>query len=309
MPSIVLHGHSIHYETRRSARRRRFALEASGDGSLIAHVPESATDAEVAAFVRAHAPALIGGPAASRAEVSLHTVEDIRGEIRFRLSRRPRRRRMTIMVLPGGEVEVRAPVSVAVAEVTAFVLHHADWVRRHMGRLRDAGAGERQWVTGEPLLVEGREVRLLVEPCLLGDDGLTLRRGVLRVQVVAPGSGEALAGRVRGLVLDWLAERTRVAAEARLPGWAQRLGVGYGQVRVRDMRSRWGSCSPRGDLSLNLRLAMVPPEVLDYVLAHELAHRREPNHSDRFWQVVRSVLPRYKLQRDWLKRHERALRL
>ena len=81
---------------------------------------------------------------------------------------------------------------------------------------------------------------------------------------------------------------------------APALGVSYGMVQIRDQRTRWGSCSARGNLSFNWRLALAPFEVLDYVVVHELCHLREPNHSKRFWRLVASRRPGWRRQRDWL---------
>jgi predicted metal-dependent hydrolase len=81
------------------------------------------------------------------------------------------------------------------------------------------------------------------------------------------------------------------------------LGVEPKRIQIRDQRSRWGSCSTRGTLSFNWRLVLAPFEVLDYVVVHELCHLREPNHSRRFWRLVESRRPGWRVQRDWLHEH------
>ena len=81
------------------------------------------------------------------------------------------------------------------------------------------------------------------------------------------------------------------------------LGVEVQRVQIRDQRSRWGSCSTRGTLSFNWRLVLAPFDVLDYVVVHELCHLREPNHSRRFWKLVESRRPAWRVQRDWLHEH------
>ena len=81
------------------------------------------------------------------------------------------------------------------------------------------------------------------------------------------------------------------------------LGVEVKRVQIRDQRSRWGSCSTRGTLSFNWRLVLAPLDVLDYVVVHELCHLREPNHSRRFWKLVESRRPSWRVQRDWLHEH------
>lgn len=83
--------------------------------------------------------------------------------------------------------------------------------------------------------------------------------------------------------------------------FAERMGVSYGMVTVREQKTRWGSCSARGNLNFHWKLILMPPEVLDYVVVHELAHRREMNHSSRFWAEVERIMPDYKRRRKWLK--------
>ncbi len=85
--------------------------------------------------------------------------------------------------------------------------------------------------------------------------------------------------------------------------YAQKMGIIYGKITIRDQKTRWGSCSAKGNLNYNWRLILAPEEVLDYVVVHELAHRREMNHSDRFWSLVEEVLPDYKRRRSWLKKN------
>ncbi|HEY8407997.1 MAG TPA: M48 family metallopeptidase [Gaiellaceae bacterium] len=84
---------------------------------------------------------------------------------------------------------------------------------------------------------------------------------------------------------------------------AAELGVRWSRIDIRDQRSRWGSCSTRGTLSFNWRLVLAPFEVLDYVVVHELCHLREPNHSRKFWRLVESRRPDWRLHRDWLHEH------
>ena len=81
------------------------------------------------------------------------------------------------------------------------------------------------------------------------------------------------------------------------------MQVTFGTITVRDQKTRWGSCSAKGNLNFNWRLILAPEPVLDYVVIHELAHRKEMNHSDRFWNLVETVMPDYRNQRRWLKDH------
>ena len=104
-----------------------------------------------------------------------------------------------------------------------------------------------------------------------------------------------------------LREEARALFPRRAAHFAPLLGVEYGRVTVRGQHSRWGSCSARGSLSFNYLLLLAPPEVLDYVVVHELCHRREMNHSKRFWALVESQVPDWKAKRAWLREHGQAL--
>lgn len=91
--------------------------------------------------------------------------------------------------------------------------------------------------------------------------------------------------------------------------YARLMGVTYGRVSIRKQKTRWGSCSREGNLNFNCLLMMTPPEVLDYVVVHELSHRLEMNHSARFWAQVEKVIPDYRKPRKWLKEHGGRLML
>lgn len=97
-----------------------------------------------------------------------------------------------------------------------------------------------------------------------------------------------------------LRERAKSVLAQRTAYFARQVGVTYGRITVRDQKTRWGSCSQTGNLNFNFRLILAPPEVLDYVVVHELCHRRQMNHSAQFWQEVAQVLPDYRERKVWL---------
>ena len=107
--------------------------------------------------------------------------------------------------------------------------------------------------------------------------------------------------------LEVLAEEARYALPRRVEFFARQMGVTYERITVRSQKTRWGSCSARGNLNFNCLLMLTPPEVLDYVVVHELCHRKEMNHSPRFWAQVEAVLPDYRVQLKWLKDNGGAL--
>ena len=98
-----------------------------------------------------------------------------------------------------------------------------------------------------------------------------------------------------------LREKARALVTERVQFYAPLIGVTYNQIAIRAQYTRWGSCSSKGNLNFNCLLALVPPEVLDYIVVHELCHLKELNHSDRFWNEVAKTLPDYKTRKKWMK--------
>lgn len=123
---------------------------------------------------------------------------------------------------------------------------------------------------------------------------------------------EKQAARVSDSVLSreeirGLAEKAAAIIPSRVAHFAGEIGVTYGRITIRSQKTRWGSCSAKGNLNFNCLLMMVPDEVLDYVIVHELCHRKEMNHSPGFWAQVERILPDYRRCRHWLKENGGAL--
>ena len=98
-----------------------------------------------------------------------------------------------------------------------------------------------------------------------------------------------------------LADKALQHIPKRVSYYAKQIGVTYGKITIRNQKTRWGSCSSKGNLNFNCLLMLTPPEVIDYVVVHELCHRKEMNHSEAFWAEVEKILPYYKEQVKWLK--------
>lgn len=143
---------------------------------------------------------------------------------------------------------------------------------------------------GEEYTLEIRRYRSYVRPGVMAEGNKL---------VVLTARTEAAV--IEGAVKNWYEDRAKQILPARVEQYRRQLGETIGTVRIKNVKSRWGSCSSKRNLNFNWRLVMAPPEVLDYVVVHELCHLRQMNHSAAFWSLVEEILPDYKRRRDWLK--------
>lgn len=227
--------------------------------------------------------------------------------IEFELVRSDRRT-VGLTVRPDGSVVARAPRRAREADVVEWVAGHADWVLRRQDddAERARRAPPRRFVDGETHLYLGRQYRLRIERVGPGGRGpagteaerVRLRDGELCVTV----RGDASPGRVAELVDAWYMRRARLDLAARLDACWDSFphdGLARPTLRVRRMRSRWGSLSPAGAMSLRLDLVRAPVECIDYVIFHELCHLAHRGHGPAFWAAVGAFVP------DWKERRRR----
>jgi predicted metal-dependent hydrolase len=215
--------------------------------------------------------------------------------------RHRRARRYIIRVLADGTVRVTLPRWGLKRDAVAFVDASRAWIADQMAR-RTVVTPRDTWGHGTPILIDGAEHALRVEQ--RGDVMRISCENTLVAAIVAPHSP---AIDVREVVSRWLYDRGRRELPVRLLELAAAHGISVTRVSVRDQRSRWGACSPTGTITLNWRLIQTPAFVRDYVLLHELMHRRELNHSRRFWKLVAAACPRHADARRWLRKEGKRL--
>ena len=211
-----------------------------------------------------------------------------------RWRRSARARRVSLRICPAeGAVVVTLPMKIGRRQGLALLTEHAGWVLQRVAAL----APERPLTPGAPVPIGGVDHLIQHDPARRGV--AMLEGGILCV------SGEAAF--VPRRVRDFLrAEALRRIITAAKPH-ATALGVTPRAIRLKDTKSRWGSCAPDRTLAFSWRLVMAPGWVLDYVVAHELAHLREMNHSPRFWALVEQQSPHRHAATLWLRQHGAAL--
>jgi hypothetical protein len=229
---------------------------------------------------------------AARAERAL-ALELPNGPVQCRLRLSSQRRTLALRVSAAGEVVLNAPLRLPQGEIEQFLHKHVDWI---VARLDAVRADVFDWRDGALLPYLGGALQLRLTP----HAGATPRR-VAAALICAGDPAQAAAQ-----VLRWYRREARAHLLQRLAHHAARAGVALPPLRLSDARTRWGSLSPKGVVSLNWRLIKASLEELDYVICHELAHFRQRNHSAAFWREVAILFPDYARVRASLRLNGRG---
>ncbi|MEC4600730.1 SprT family zinc-dependent metalloprotease, partial [Burkholderia vietnamiensis] len=236
------------------------------------------------------------GPARDRSRVRTFAIDS--RVLEYRLKRSARR---TIgFTIDGSGLSITAPRWVTLTDIEAAIAEKQRWIFAKLAewktRTEQRALPQIDWRDGAQLPYLGKTVTIALGASAVAFDTDTLR---LSLPLPAQADMQQIKDRVQG----WLqGEAKRIFGE-RLAVYAQRLGVTYSTYALSSAATRWGSCSSDGRIRLNWRLIHFPMSIIDYVVAHELSHLREMNHSPAFWQTVESIFPEFREARHTLKHH------
>ncbi|MCW2923889.1 MAG: hypothetical protein JWM98_1293 [Thermoleophilia bacterium] len=222
--------------------------------------------------------------------------------IDVRIRRGRRTRHVRLHVDEHGSVTASMPQRFPAERLDPIVRERAEWLHGVLTRMElKARDTEVDLERGDPVRLFGSWVPTSLER---GGGRATVRFAEGRLQLRVPADGDA-----HDALVAWYRREARTVFEARVAEWSAALGLRPGKVSVREQRTRWGSCTHRGDLSFNWRLLLAPAWVLDSIVVHELCHIEELNHSDRFWALLDQRYPRHLEASEWLREHGAALRI
>lgn len=208
--------------------------------------------------------------------------------------KRSRRRRGIALTIDENGLRVGATWRTSQHRIESLLAAHASWIIRKLADWDSRKPLPMSWQAGATIMVKGEPLRLAP----VSRHGVSRCDGERLDIAVDADDPETLAKHV----IAWLRETALEWFEQRTAYYAPVLGVRIPRIRLSNARTRWGVCHPAGRIGLNWRLIQMPPALIDYVVVHELAHLREPNHSPHFWRWVASVLPDHEIRRRTLRR-------
>ena len=228
-------------------------------------------------------------------------------DIEYQLLPSVSRKTTDIVIERDGTICVRPPASLTPEQIDATVYSKRLWIYRHLAEWRDLNAARitREWVNGESFLYLGRHYRLSLvnqqnEALKLKDGRFCLLRSLVERHGAA-GAQQAFE--------QFYTQKGTVRIRQQAARLAPKVGVTLGNICVKDLGYRWAACLTNGDLHFHWKCLMAPPNILDYIIVHELCHQHYRDHSEAFWNEVDKVLPDYRERKVWLRENGATLSL
>lgn len=216
----------------------------------------------------------------------------------YQIRESQRARRLSLRVLPSGEIEVVVPRGYDRRRIPDLMRDRRTWLERAVAGFAQRRQHQAQWPADQLILLAVGETWTIDRQPSPPDPSRSGYEVCLAQQRLIVRSNDRLT---TPLIQRWLGDRAMAFLLPRLQHQSDRLGIDYCRAVVRGQKTRWGSCSARGTISLNWKLLFLPLDLVDHVLVHELCHRRQPNHSPAFWQLVAHFDPEWRSHRAAMK--------
>lgn len=207
---------------------------------------------------------------------------------------RSKRKTLSLTILKDGSVIVKAPISMRDETINQFVEDKQNWIREKLSSIKETRHKFEDVISLEKCLIYGNKYKILaadIKQIQTGND--------FTLYVPHKLDGER---KVKSIAI-WFKKLAKKVLAERLNYIESRINLKSTSLKIGDSRGRWGSCNSYGNIILNYRVVMLPPEIIDYVLVHELCHLLELNHSKKFWENVARFLPNFELHRKAIKEY------
>jgi len=206
---------------------------------------------------------------------------------------RTKRKTLGLTIERDGKIVIRAPQDSPQKVIDDFFESKKFWIYKKLAekRMIEEDLPSKEYVNGEGFLYLGKSYRLQ-----LVDNGvpLSLSHGFFQLN-------RKYASKGKKTFTDWYRSHALPIIEERVKIYKDMIGVNPKTIRVLDLKYRWGSCSSKGNLNLHWKTILTPMPIVDYVVIHELVHLKEKNHTQRFWEILATILPDYEKRKEWLK--------
>ena len=216
---------------------------------------------------------------------------------------RTRRRKTASVRIHEGKVSLVVPDNLSESRIHEIMTQKTRWIRSKLLLYRETvPLKPKEYVSGESFTYLGKNYRLKV--AIASRPFVKLVNSRLRVALP---ERSLTPNKVKNVLTDWYRTRAEQKLQEKIERYAKLIGVQPASVRIKTFKSRWGSCSSKGDLLFNWKIIIAPNRIVDYVVVHELCHLKQHNHSPLFWTCVERAMPDYRECRQWLKVNGRGL--
>ncbi|MEW4226415.1 M48 family metallopeptidase [Rossellomorea marisflavi] len=222
--------------------------------------------------------------------------------IAYTLKESTQRKTLSISVGRDG-VEVVSPFNTPLTKIEDVLYKKGPWIVEQMSEFKEMYESPRikAFVSGEKLPYLGRQYRLKVTHSESDAPSLRFEKGQFYAEVPRGTPQEAYRETLKPLYIEWVKRKALLFAKQRTKPFEGKLQKSPKEILIKDQEQRWGSCTPDGKVLLNWRLFLAPASIVDYVIAHELAHLVYMNHFKEYWDLVRMLLPDYENRKEWLR--------
>ena len=214
------------------------------------------------------------------------------------------RKSLSIAIQPDGNLLVKAPLQLSDDEILKWIKSKTGWIIRQREKVLEQQKVNppKRYRSGEKFSYMGKEYELEVRI----SDARAGMVGILADKIVVFSKVDS-EDVVERILNSWYVEQAKIWIPKRVRFFAGQMGERYKNITIKNQKKRWGSCSSDRNLNFNWRLIMMPEEITDYVVVHELCHLKQMNHSKAFWDEVEKVLPDYKMRKKWLEEQQISL--
>lgn len=222
-----------------------------------------------------------------------------------------KRKTIGIIIDRNGEVRVHAPYRASEKQICEVIKKRAGWIVKKVNevRIRNSNFAGRQFVSGEKFLYRGKEYTLETVERNSAKPDVLIQGDYMIVYIPGGLLAEYRKQAIKEALIKWYRQRFAEIIKEKFEKYSLQIKAAPHKVAIKDQKTRWGSCSKKGNINLNWRLIMAPDDIIDYVVVHELCHLKVMNHSKDFWNLVKSVLPNCRESRKWLKENGIRLRI